>query len=301
MILVAGGSGRLGTRVVQLLAERGRRVRVLTRDPARAHHLVDPLVEIVQGDIHDPVAVERAVAGASIVISAFHGFIGTGANSPETVDWQGNQTLIRASVAAGIERFILVSVHGASSDHPMSLFRMKHRAEQALQASGLVSTIIRPTAYMETWVDLIGAPLLRTGKTRLFGRGANPINFVSVADVALHVELATNETGPSRVISVGGPENLTFQQLAETFANVAGVAGTIRRTPLPMMRAMAVVLRPINPTLARQVQAGVVMDTQDMTFDPSEIIRCCPDIVPTPLTTVIVRDYLNGTHPMPQP
>lgn len=292
MILIAGGTGRLGTQVVRLLTESGRNVRVLTRESARAQHLAGPLVEIVEGDVRNPAAVERAVAGASIVISAIHGFIGSGQDSPETVDWQGNQSLIRASVAADIERFILVSIHGASPEHSMSLLRMKYKAEQALQASGLAWTIIRATAYTETWTDLIGTPLMQTGKTRLFGRGANPINFVSVADVARHVDLATTDTGPSKVISVGGPENLTFQQLAETFATVAGVSGTIQRTPLPLMRVMAVVLRPLNPALARQIQAGVIMDTHDMTFDSSELIRCYPAIVPTTLAAVVQRDYL---------
>ena len=48
---------------------------------------------------------------------------------------------------------------------------MKYMAEQKLKASGLAWTIIRPTAYMETWPSLIGEPLLETGRTRIFGRG----------------------------------------------------------------------------------------------------------------------------------
>ena len=67
---------------------------------------------------------------------------------------------------------------------------MKYAAEQALQASGLSWTIIRPTAYMETWAKLIGEPLVKTGKTRIFGRGVNPINFVSASDVAQFVASA---------------------------------------------------------------------------------------------------------------
>jgi uncharacterized protein YbjT (DUF2867 family) len=53
------------------------------------------------------------------------------------VDLQGNSALIQAARHAGVERFILVSVHGATPDHPIELFRMKYAAEQALQASGL--------------------------------------------------------------------------------------------------------------------------------------------------------------------
>ena len=184
MILIAGGTGLLGTQVVQLLTTRGLQLRVLTRDPRRARHLSSEHVEIVTGDVQNSGAIERAVAGARVVISAIQGFSGTGDSSPRTVDLRGNGALIQAARHGGVEHFILVSVHGAAPDHSIELFRMKYAAEQELKASGLSWTIIRPTAYMETWAKLIGEPLVKTGRTRIFGRGKNPINFVSAYDVA---------------------------------------------------------------------------------------------------------------------
>ena len=77
MILIAGGSGILGTEVVRLLTSRGLEVRILTREPDRAEHERGDLVEIVSGDVRDARAVERAVAGARTVISAIQGFAGT--------------------------------------------------------------------------------------------------------------------------------------------------------------------------------------------------------------------------------
>jgi uncharacterized protein YbjT (DUF2867 family) len=177
MILIAGGTGTLGNRIVRLLKARGLQVRLLVRDPARE----------MDGDL---VEVERAMDGVRIVVSAIQEFSGSGDYSPRTVDFQGNSNLIQAARAAGVEHFVLVSVHGAAPDHPMELFRMKYRAEQELRESGLAWTIIRPTAFMETWATILGKPLLETGKTRVFGRGHNPINFVSADDVARHVELA---------------------------------------------------------------------------------------------------------------
>ena len=88
---------------------------------------------------------------------------------------------------------------------------MKYAAEQDLKASGLAWTIIRPTAYMEMWCDVLGRPLLDKGKTQVFGRGLNPINWVSAADVAEFVTLATLDSAlRGEVIEVGGPENLTI-------------------------------------------------------------------------------------------
>src|SRR4051794_5039084 len=267
MILIAGGTGTLGTRVVRLLTARGLTVRVLTRDPARAQHLARDGVEIVLGDVRDSQAVEQAVAGATTVISAIQGFAGTGGDNPQSVDGQGNSNLIRAARSSGADHFILVSVHGASADHPMELFRMKYRAEQELQANGLPWTIIRPTASMETWAGLVGQPLIETGRPRIFGRGDNPINFVSADDVARFIELAVTDPAlRGALVEVGGPENLTFRQFVRAFETVTGKSGRISSVSLPLMRALAVLLRPVQPTIARQIQAGVIMDTRDMSF-----------------------------------
>src|SRR5215210_1951499 len=113
MILIAGGTGRLGTRVVRLLTARGRGVRVLTRDPTRARHLEGDLVEIVSGDVRDPRAVDLAAAGSRTIISAIQGFAGAEPVGPEAVDRLGNGNLIQAARANAAEHFVLVSVQGA--------------------------------------------------------------------------------------------------------------------------------------------------------------------------------------------
>ena len=83
---------------------------------------------------------------------------------------------------------------------------MKAAAEARLKASGLSWTIVRPTAYQETWLEIVGRPLVATGQTRVFGRGRNPINFVSAGDVARVVELAVTSTPALRgaTIDVAG-------------------------------------------------------------------------------------------------
>lgn len=294
MILIAGGTGTLGTQVVQLLTAREFPLRILTRDPGRARQLEGERIEIVEGDVRNLAAVDRAMAGVETVVSAVHGFAGAGI-SPQTVDRDGNRNLIRAAQAQGASHFILISVQGAAPDHPMDLFRMKYQAEQDLKASGLTWTIIRPTAYMETWALLVGQPLVQSGKTRIFGQGANPINFVSAHDVARFVELAVADPAMRGVeIEVGGPENLTLEQVASTFEAVTGKTGGKSHVPLPMMRAMSVLMRPVNPGLARQIHAGVVMDTRDMTFDASETSRRYPSIPLTSLADMIRRDYVKG-------
>jgi uncharacterized protein YbjT (DUF2867 family) len=301
-VLVAGGTGALGSRVVQLLASRGLLVRVLTRDPDRARHLRGDLVEVVAGDVRDPRAAERAVRGARVVVSTVHGFTGTGDDNPRTVDLEGNCNLIRAARAAGVERFVLLSIHSAAPDHPLELFRMKALAERELRASGLAWTIVRPTAYMETWAMVVGEPLIRTGRTRIFGRGENPINFVSVADVARVVDLAVVDPDLcGATIEVGGPQNLTFREFVRTIADVTGKRGAVSAVPLPMLRLMSVLMRRINPAVARQAGAAVVMDTTDMAFHPAETRRRFPGITPTTLAEVVRRDYVDVELPAHSP
>jgi uncharacterized protein YbjT (DUF2867 family) len=295
MMLIAGGTGLLGTQVVRLLTAQGLSLRILTRDRYKAQHLSGEKVEIVSGAVQDRSAIEQAVAGANVVISAIQGFSGKGDSNPRTVDLHGNSALIQAAQQAGVERFILVSVHGAAPDHPIELFRMKYAAEQALQASGLSWTIIRPTAYMETWTKMIGEPLVNTGKTRIFGRGVNPINFVSASDVAQFVARAAQETDmQGERVEVGGPQSLTMRQVAQTIMSATKMSGKVNPVPLPMMRLMAALMRPLNATLARQIQAGIVMDTRDMSFDPSEMRHRYPGISYTSLADVVRRDFGTG-------
>jgi len=135
MILVAGGTGMLGTKVVGLLRQRQLEVRVLTRDRSRAADLATVGVDIVEGDVRDPATVQGAVDGATTVVSAIHGFAGPNNNgSPATIDRDGNHNLIRAAIEAGAEHLVLLSVWDASPDHPMDLMRMKHAAEEELKS-----------------------------------------------------------------------------------------------------------------------------------------------------------------------
>jgi hypothetical protein len=113
-----------------------------------------------------------------------HGFLGGWGAGPEEVDRDGNRNLINAAVRQRVDRFVLVSVMSAAHDHPMNLHRMKYAAEQSLRATGLAWTIVRPSAYLQTWTDVIGGKLAGGGQAMVFGRGENPINFVSARDVA---------------------------------------------------------------------------------------------------------------------
>src|SRR5579862_5892044 len=120
MIAIAGGTGRLGGRLAQQLTARGLQVRVITRDPARAAHLRELPLQVMCADVRDRDSIWTAIEGATTVVSAVQGFAGPGKVSPESVDNHGNANLIDAAAERGAH-MILMSVVGASSDHPMEL------------------------------------------------------------------------------------------------------------------------------------------------------------------------------------
>jgi len=191
---------------------------------------------------------------------------------------QANTNLIGAATRAGAA-FVLVSVVGAAPGHPVELFRAKHAAEEVLRASGIPWTIVRATAFMETWATIMTRPLQTSGKILVFGRGDNPVNFVSATDVAALVARAATDPGlRGQVLECGGPDNLTFNQVAAILQKGTGRPGTVRHIPRPALQAMAWLTRAVKPALARQARAALAMDTLNMAFDSGATRRAFPDL-----------------------
>ena len=299
MIVVAGASGTLGPLLVPLLVARGEPVRVVTRNPDGAARKLAG-IELVAGDVTRADGARRAVEGARVVVSAITGFA-----SPaglRAVDVEGNRVLAQAAAAAGVEQFVLLSVAQAAADHPIALFRAKFAAEQAIRASGVGWTMIRPTAYLETWLGLIGGPLVATGKTLVFGHGRNPINFVSALDVARFVDLAIVDPAlRGKVVEAPGPENLTLDQLVQIIETASGRSGHVSHSPRAVMRLLSIALRPIDRVRAGQIGAAFVMDTRDMTVDGRAVRAAYPSIPMTSAATVAERLFGVTPGPLAQP
>src|SRR5215469_2278910 len=276
MILIVGASGRLGSVVAGRLLAQGKAVRAMTRTPSTLAHLKQQGAEVVRGDLRDPASLLRACQGVEQVLTAAQALDGKGDNNPHTVDDLGNRQLIDAAKAAGVNHFLFVSILGASPDAPVEFFRIKYHTEEYLRASPLNFTIIRPSAFMDLWAQFIGQPILGQGKTTIFGRGNNPVNFVAVEDVARFVCAALEDPGAGqRVIKVGGPENLTLNQVAEIFERASGRQAKKRHVPLPLMRVMSILMQPVNPALSRLIRLGIFMDTANLCYGMTETARAC--------------------------
>jgi uncharacterized protein YbjT (DUF2867 family) len=301
MILVAGGTGTLGQRLVPLLVARDMAVRVLARHTLDAQEPRLSGLETVTGDIRDPLTLERSLAGVDTLVSAITGFGGPAALGTRAVDREGNVALIDTARRAGVKQVVLMSVSQAGPSHPIALFRDKWAAEEALRASGLSWTIIRPTAYLETWLGLMGGPLVKTGTARIFGRGQNPINFVSARDVARIVELAIVDPAlRETTIEVAGPQNLTLDQLVDTVVSVTGRRGRRQHAPSLILRMASKVIALANPVLSGQIATAVYMDTHDMTAD-GEMSRSGFPSIPMTTATEVAAELFGSAAKVAQP
>jgi NADH dehydrogenase len=262
MIAVIGGTGRLGRLVSARLVEAGERVRVVARSAPSA---AVPGVEFVAADLRDPSTLAPALNGVDTVVAAAHGMSPDAGESPAEVDRDGNIALIEASRTRGAD-VVLVSVVDASAHHPMELHRMKWAAEQHLRASGVSWTIVRASAFAEMWIEMLAETAAGGKGPQVFGDGNNPINFVSVEDVAAAVTRAATDTSlRGQVVEVGGPDDLTLNELAGMVRpNVAP-----RHLPRLALQVMGQAARPVRPSLARLARMSLAMDRADLRFDAS--------------------------------
>lgn len=157
LLLVAGATGGTGRHVVEQALAAGYRVRALVRDEARARTLFGDRVQYVVGDVREPATLTPAVAVADYVISAIgSNSSGEPENTPERIDYRGIEALALAAKQAGVKHFVLVSSMGVTNpDHLLNrildgLMRWKLAGENALRASGVPYTIVRPGALKDS-------------------------------------------------------------------------------------------------------------------------------------------------------
>ena len=258
MITVVGGTGLLGSALIPLLHERGATVRVASRRASLAPELRQMVTDVVAADVREPATLGAAVTGSDVVVSAVHGVApGDRHSSPATVDVAGNAHLVDAAASAGAD-VVLLSIVGAAPDGG-ELQRAKWAAEQYLRGSGVPWTIVRATAYLEQWEQMLRGSGERP---TVFGRGANPVNLVPVAAVARVVADACVDPGDrGHVLEVRGERDLTLTELA---ASVCPPGVRPRHVPRPVLHAMGQLARPVRPDLARLARMGAWMDTADL-------------------------------------
>jgi uncharacterized protein YbjT (DUF2867 family) len=213
MILVTGATGHVGGEIVTQLAQRGVRVRAMTRNPDRVEFA--PGVELVRGDFDDPASVDAACRGIEGV------FLMT-AQMPGRTEAPAHDILVaRAACGAGVRRVVKLSVLGAGQTRVDPLLDWHRKAEAAVEQSGLDWTLLRPGRFMSNalqWADMIR----REGKvvTPFADRRAASIDPADVAAVAVCALTESGHAGKAYPLS--GLEVLTPRQEANIIAKALG-------------------------------------------------------------------------------
>jgi len=267
--LVTGGTGLLGSHIVEQLRRRSRRVRVLVRPNSDTTWLQSQRVELVQGDITDPASLQFACQGVQIV---FHAAARVGDWGPWSdfvkVSIDGTRNLLEAAISAGVRRFLHISSISAyghrdgeglvlDESAPLSqnmpkwsyYSRAKVEAEnvvwKAHHAGKINVTVIRPSwlygprdrATLPRMIDAI-----RRGKTKLIGDGTNRLNLVHAANVAEAAILAAeSESARGQSFNCSHDGVITQSEYFNAVARAIGEAPVKRTVSLRLVRCAALV------------------------------------------------------------
>lgn len=157
-VLVVGGTGATGRRVVSRLRERGDAVRVLSRSPERAQELLGSSIEVVGGDLRDAQSLVAPLKGVHTLVIASGTRTYFGNNGGAAVDALGTRNLMAAAAAAQPARVVLLTAFGLDRSSPFlavfsaalgGYFVHKAAAEEAVRSSGLPYAIVRPVELRE--------------------------------------------------------------------------------------------------------------------------------------------------------
>src|SRR5262245_25434587 len=247
MFLVAGASSAVGREVVEKLVSRAARVRVLVRSEADADRFRALGVEVARGDVGDAEALSRACRGAATIISLVGRHFARTEAGLWHVDAAGNRNLIRAATEAGAGHLVLLSVLWAERALPPVILRAKRQAEEALLASGLAYTILRPSTFVtgpNSLIGVVGPTVERWGLAFVPAPDSRPISFIAAGDVADAVlAAALDGRGLNRVYELGGPERLTLAEGARRVGKARGKPVRIVRLPRLAIRALGPLAR----------------------------------------------------------
>ena len=254
MILVVGGTGDLGSRILRRLVDGQHDVRCLARPGTDSTAVSDAGAQVVPGDLVRPETLFPACEGADVVVASATA-IGrrlAGARRPtiREVDEVGMAGLIEAAERAGVRRFVYVSYARGDRSYGTPLEIAKIRTEERLEHTRMQRVVVRPDAFQEIHLGPLGRFDVAAGKVTVMGRGDNPRRWIATEDVAALVAAVAVEDDPPAEIDVGGPEALSRNEVIALAEQATGRSFKVQRMPLPVVRFGARVLPRLNDALA---------------------------------------------------
>jgi uncharacterized protein YbjT (DUF2867 family) len=243
-ILVTGGTGFVGPKIVHALRAQGRDVRALVRHPERASRLAGWGAELATGDVTDPASLRAAVDGCTHVVHLV-ALIKGSPNDFHRVMTQGTKDLVAAAKDAGVERFVLMSALGTTdaTKDVVPYFASKWAMEQETVRSGLEYTIFRPSFVFGRdggVLPLFMRQVRYSPVVTVIGSGLQRSQPIWVEDVARYFALGVDHPqAANRTFEIGGPDIVDWNELYLRIAKVLGKRRRLAHVPTSVARTGA--------------------------------------------------------------
>ena len=263
-ILITGGTGFIGSRLAARLAAEGKPVRAAARG-VRSPSLPDG-VEAVSADVVSGDGLEHALQGVERVAHLVAIIVERGPQTFDAVIRGGTERLVEAARTAGVRKIVYVSAIGADPDPRFPYWAAKWKAEQAVIGSGITYTILRPSIVFGPEDDFFNrlAGLVRWNPVvPVAGDGKTRFQPIWVEDLVTCIAASLEEGAhDNQIIEVGGPEQLTYEELLDTVRRELGVRRLKVHVPLPFVRALARTMEAVlpRPLVTRQQLAMLAKD-----------------------------------------
>ena len=252
--LVTGGTGFIGSKVVEAIRARGHQLRVLVRKSPPPED-----VEAVSGDMTDADSLRGAVSGCDVVVHLAS--IRQGKPEEfERVMTGGTRDLVAAARDEGVRRFVLMSARGTTEETKdlVPYYGAKWEMEQAVAASGLEYVVFRPSFVFGTDGGILKTfrKLAKLPVTAIPGPGEQRIQPIWVDDVALYFARAVDlPDARNRTFELGGPDIVTWNEFWARLKQALGIRRPTVHMPMWFMRANAIVTErlPGNIPLTRDL------------------------------------------------
>jgi uncharacterized protein YbjT (DUF2867 family) len=266
-VLVVGATGQLGGAIARKLIGTGAKIRALARSrDALARLAAD--AEIAAVDLRDVPKLTEACRGVDQIVATANNNLGKGPTSPTRIDLSGYQNLCAAARNTGVRRLVFVSIRGVAQDAAVDIFRVKWYIEDAIRRSGVPYVMLRPSAFMEVWIDEVLAKGIRDkGVATIFGDGTAVSNYIAVDDVAdFAVKILSRAEIVNEAVEVGGPSNMSQNDVATLIERRLKSSGKRRHVPVAALRLLPPIVRPFNEVAARLMTLGLYAATQSVPF-----------------------------------
>jgi uncharacterized protein YbjT (DUF2867 family) len=241
-ILVAGATGYLGGFVARELSRRGCSVRALVRSPEKLGDLESVIDEVIVGEVTKPDTLAHACDGIDVVFSSVGITRQKDGLTFRDVDYRGNKNLLDTALAAGVTKFVYISVFNGPNLPHLAIVKAHEDFVDELEASGIDSVVVRPTGFFSDMSDVL--EMAKKGRVYLIGPGDNRVNPIHGADLAEVCADAVDDD--QHEIDVGGPEVLTYREIAELAFRAAGTSPRITTVPVWAMKAVIAATRIFN-------------------------------------------------------